>query len=85
MNQPLKFVAKNPSNTAPSLIAASGFPTEAPCTSRHFSIAENLCELRADGFLAGGDLSPQKLRIALMLALTATSDPVILQSRLMGL
>lgn len=32
-----------------------------------------------DGFLAGGDLSAVKLRIALMLALTVTSDPLKLQ------
>ncbi|VVE78474.1 L-asparaginase [Pandoraea sputorum] len=30
--------------------------------------------LRADGILAGGDLTPQKLRIFLMLALTQTSS-----------
>ncbi|MFS8977415.1 asparaginase [Cupriavidus necator] len=39
--------------------------------------------LRAAGVLAGGDLSPQKLRILLMLALTQTRDPVLLQQWLL--
>jgi L-asparaginase len=36
-----------------------------------------------DGLLAGGDLSPQKLRILLMLALTETRDPEKLQQILL--
>lgn len=40
--------------------------------------------LRAAGVLAGGDLSPQKLRILLMLALTQTRDPVLLQQWLLA-
>lgn len=39
--------------------------------------------LRAAGVLAGGDLSPQKLRILLMLALTQTRDAVLLQKWLL--
>ena len=41
--------------------------------------------LQADGILAGSDLAPQKLRIALMLALTATRDPHTLQRYLLSL
>jgi len=41
--------------------------------------------LRAIGALAGGDLSPQKLRIFLMLALTHTRDPVVLQQWLLAI
>lgn len=39
--------------------------------------------LRDAGVLAGGDLLPQKLRIALMLALTQTRDPGLLQQWLL--
>lgn len=37
--------------------------------------------LARDGVIAGGDLAPQKLRIALMLALTLTDDETPLQRR----
>lgn len=40
--------------------------------------------LSVGGILAGGDLSPQKLRIVLMLALTRTSDPDVVQQMLLA-
>jgi L-asparaginase len=40
--------------------------------------------LRNDGILAGGDLMPHKLRIALMLALTLDSNPERIQEWLLG-
>jgi L-asparaginase len=39
--------------------------------------------LQRAGVLAGGDLSPHKLRILLMLALTQTTDPTVLQEWMM--
>jgi L-asparaginase len=45
---------------------------------------ERAYDAERDGFLIGGDLSPQKLRILLMLALTVTSDHAKLQAIIDG-